>query len=226
MNGLDYAVIGVIGLSALFAFARGFVREALSIVAWAGAALITLYGFHDVYSLVARRLHTPLLAELVAGAGLFLASLIVLTIATSLLARFLSPATLSPIDRTLGLVFGLARGAILVSAAFLLLDMSVPPKDQPVWVKQAKSAPLLQEGANALRTLLPASFRMNEPSVLDARRRAAARAKQARAAMDALVQATAPLPPKKKKGAGKAPAPEYPPIERQELNRLVGNHAN
>ena len=46
MNALDLAVIAVIVLSAVFAFARGFVREALSIVAWVGAAAITLYGFN------------------------------------------------------------------------------------------------------------------------------------------------------------------------------------
>ena len=45
MNWLDLAVIGIVALSAIFAFARGFVREALSIVAWVGAAAVTLYGF-------------------------------------------------------------------------------------------------------------------------------------------------------------------------------------
>lgn len=227
MNGLDYAVIGVILLSALFAFVRGFVREALSIVAWAGAALITLYGFHFAYRLAVRQVQTPLLAELIAGAGLFLGSLIVLTIITGLLARLLSPTSLSPIDRTLGLVFGLARGAVVVCLAFLLLDISVPTKDQPGWVKQAKSTPLLQQGANALRTLLPASLQLNSGTMLNARQRAAAQAKQAREAMDALNRATAPLPPKTasgfKKDAGKASATQYPPAAQQDMNRLVGN---
>ena len=49
MNPLDLAVIGIVALSAIFAFARGFVREALSIIAWVGAAAITLYGFNWVY---------------------------------------------------------------------------------------------------------------------------------------------------------------------------------
>jgi len=52
MNPLDIGVIAVIGLSAVFAFARGFVREALSIVAWIGAGLITLYGWGPVYAMV------------------------------------------------------------------------------------------------------------------------------------------------------------------------------
>ena len=71
MNALDLAVLGVIGLSAVFAFARGFVRETLSIVAWVGAALITLYGFAYAYGAIIRFVTTPLLADLIAGAGLF-----------------------------------------------------------------------------------------------------------------------------------------------------------
>src|ERR1700738_1821038 len=80
MNALDLAIIAVIALSAVFAFARGFVREALSIVAWIGAAAITLYGFNSAYGIAIRFVTTPLLADLIAGAGLFVLSLIVLTI--------------------------------------------------------------------------------------------------------------------------------------------------
>src|SRR5215469_15481642 len=100
MNALDLAIIGVVALSGIFAFARGFVREALSIAAWVGAAAITLYGFNSVYAIVVRFVTTPLLADLVAGAGLFVISLIILTILTGYLARFVQSSALSPIDRT------------------------------------------------------------------------------------------------------------------------------
>src|SRR5712675_2652757 len=88
MNALDLAIIAVIALSAVFAFARGFVREALSIVAWIGAAAITLYGFNSAYGIAIRFVTTPLLADLIAGAGLFVLGLIVLTILTGYVARF------------------------------------------------------------------------------------------------------------------------------------------
>src|SRR5439155_13912995 len=129
LNAVDLGVLGVIALSAIFAFARGFVREALSILAWVAAALITLYGFNHVYALVIRFVTTPLLADLIAGAALFLISLIVLTILTGYIARFVHSTALSPIDRTLGLLFGLARGAALVSLAYLVLDVSLPQND-------------------------------------------------------------------------------------------------
>ena len=68
MNALDLAIIAIIAVSAIFAFARGFVREALSIIAWVGAAAITLYGFNSVYAFAVRFVTTPLLADLIAGA--------------------------------------------------------------------------------------------------------------------------------------------------------------
>ena len=131
MNALDLAIIAVIALSAVFAFARGFVREALSIGAWIGAAAITLYGFNHTYGIVIRFVTTPLLADLIAGAGLFVISLIALTILTGYVARFVQSSALSPIDRTLGLIFGLARGVLLVSLAYLVIDISFPQNDRP-----------------------------------------------------------------------------------------------
>src|SRR5713101_7835497 len=143
MNPLDLGIIAIVVLSAIFAFARGFVREALSIVAWVGAAAITLYGFNWVYARVDPMVHNALLSQLIAGFGLFVVSLIVLTIVTGRVARMVRTSALSSIDRTLGFIFGLARGAFLVCLAYLLLDVSVQPNDRPVWIREAKSAPYL-----------------------------------------------------------------------------------
>src|SRR6202140_5005330 len=158
MNPLDLAVIGILALSGIFAFARGFVREALSIVAWAGAAAITLYGFNWVYARIDQMVHNALLSQLIAGFGLFIISLIVLTILTGFVARMVHATGLSPIDRTLGFIFGLARGAFVVCLAYLLLDVSVQASDRPVWIREAKSGPYLHEGADVLRGFLPESL--------------------------------------------------------------------
>src|SRR5881392_1115635 len=160
MNPLDIAVIAVIVLSAIFAFARGFVREALSIVAWVGAAAITVYGFVPVLGIVEPLVKNPLLSQLIAGFGLFVGSLVVLTIITSFLARMVRASALSPIDRTVGFVFGLARGAFLVCLAYLLLDMSVQPNDRPPWIRDAKSTSYLHEGADVLKGFLPESIKI------------------------------------------------------------------
>ncbi len=219
MNAVDLAVLLVIALSAVFAFVRGFVREALSIAAWVGAALITLYGFNYVYRIVARFVTTPLLADLVAGAGLFLVSLIGLTILTGSLARFVHSSALSPIDRTLGLIFGVARGAVLVCLAYLVIDVSLPQTDRPGWLREAKSEPLLAQGADMLRGMLPESLQIKSGSAIDDAQHAFGQAKAARDAMGALANpAAAPLPK-----PAEAPAPTYKPAERRDLDRLINN---
>jgi membrane protein required for colicin V production len=218
MNALDLAVLGIIGLSAVFAFARGFVREALSIAAWVGAAAVTLYAFNDVYAVAIRFVTTPLLADLVAGAGLFIVSLIVLTIVTGFLARSVRYSALSPIDRTLGFVFGLLRGAALVSLAFLLLDVSVQPNDRPGWVKEAKSAPLLAQGADILRNMLPESLKLRSAAAIDDAQRTLDQAKDAQRAIRALSNPSA-APPKPDAPA----APTYKPGDRRDMDRLIEN---
>ena len=214
MNGLDLAVLGVIALSAIFAFARGLVREALSIVAWAGAGLTTLYGFNHVYGLVIRFVATPLLADLIAAAGLFVISLIVLTILTGYIARFVQSSALSPIDRTLGLIFGLVRGAFLVSLAYLLLDISLPQNDRPGWIRQAKSEPFLAQGAELLRNALPEPLKIKSATASDDAQRALADK-----AMRALASPTASSLAK----PGEEQAPNYKPGDRRDMNRLIEN---
>ena len=185
MNALDLAIIAIVALSAIFAFARGFVREALSIIAWVGAAAITLYGFNRVYAITTRFVTTPLLADLIAGVGLFIISLVVLTIITGYLARFADSGALSPINRTLGLIFGLARGLVLVCLAYLVLDISLPQNDRPPWIKEAKSERFLAKGADLLRTALPESLQVRSAGMADETHRAVERAQEAQKAMRA-----------------------------------------
>lgn len=220
MNAVDLAVLAVVALSALFAFARGFVREALSIAAWFGAALITLYGFAAVERFVAGYVTTPLLADLIAGAGLFLVALIGLTVLTGYIARFVDWSALTPIDRTLGLIFGVVRGLVLVSLAYLVIDISLPQTDRPSWLENAKSEPFLAEGADMLRGMLPQSLQAKAMAAVDDSSQALSRAQTARAAMGALSSpAAASAAPK----PAPAAAPVYKPAEQRDLDRLIDN---
>jgi membrane protein required for colicin V production len=219
VNGLDLAVVAVIALSGLFAFARGFVREALSIVAWVGAAAITVCGFDKVCQLTLRLVTTPLLAELIAGAGLFLTSLILLTILTGYAARFVRASAASPIDRTLGLVFGVARGAVLVCLAYLLLDIALPPNDRPSWITEAKFAPYLAQGAETLRSLLPANWQLQGAATFGAAQHALDQAGEAGRAMRALENPAGPQPT----SPDQPDAPDYKSGERRDMDRLIQN---
>jgi membrane protein required for colicin V production len=224
MNWLDIGVIGIIVLSAVFAFARGFVREALSIVAWVGAAAITLYGFGWAYAQVDPHIKNPLLSQVVAGLGLFVGSLVVLTILTGFLARMVQASGLTPIDRTLGFIFGLARGAFLVCLAYLLLDMSVQQSDRPVWIRDAKSTPYLHEGSDVLKGFLPDSIKIKSADdaikalspPVESKPTPAEEAESAKRALAKPGAATSTKPET-------PPPPNYPQRERQQLDRVIQN---
>jgi membrane protein required for colicin V production len=219
VNLIDLAVLVVIALSAIFAFARGFVREALSLAAWIGAALITVYGFDAVYRVTARFVTTPLLADLVAGAALFLVSLILLTILTGYIGSYMRWSALTPVDRTLGLIFGIARGAALVSIVYFLVDIALPPNDRPSWLMDARSQPMLAQGAGVVRDVLPASLQLKSAAAVDDTQRMLGQAKTAREAMGALSTPAVPIPPKPQPAA----APTYKPSDQRDLNRLIDN---
>jgi membrane protein required for colicin V production len=220
MNPLDIGVIAVIGLSAVFAFARGFVREALSIVAWVGAGFVTLYGAGHVYALVEPMVHNPLLSNLIAYGGTFLICLVLLTIITGIVARSVRAGSLSSIDRTLGFIFGVLRGAFVICLAYLLLDMAVPGTDRPSWLREAKSAPYLQQGADMLRNVLPESLRQKTSAASEEIIKTVSPAAEAEKAMRALTNPTpAPQTP-----PGPASPPTYRQSDQNELGRIIDNN--
>jgi membrane protein required for colicin V production len=232
MNPLDIAVVAVVVLSAVFAFARGFVREALSIVAWAGAAAITWYTADYTKSLALGFVSDDLLARLLAYGCTFIASLIVLTIATSLIARLFHYTGMSGIDRTLGFIFGLARGALILCLVYLLaVDYIFPPEGRPLWLKEAKSAPYLDEGAAKLRVLIPEPLKTKSAEAArdllrSADPKGAAKA-EAEKAMRALQNPSPAAPAATNPDPAASPtqpaAPTYKPTDKRELDRLIGN---
>ena len=223
MNPLDIGVIAIIGLSAVFAFARGFVREALSIVAWVGAGFVALYGHDYVIAIVDRMVHNPLLSQLIAWGGLFIASLIALTIVTGIVARSVRASALSPLDRTLGFLFGVLRGAFIISLAYLLLDMAVPGTDRPSWLREAKSAPYLQQGADVLRNVLPEKWREKTSTAAEEiiqKAKSQTGDDLTKAAIRALSNPTAPAPA----GTDPPPPPTYKPGDQKALDRIINNN--
>ena len=116
MTWLDLAVLGVLAVSALLAFMRGLVREVLGVGAWAGAAAFAVWGLPTVRPLLTSRLPAEWI-DIAGAGGLFLVSLIVLLMVSHYVSRAVRASALGGVDRSLGLVFGLARGAALVVIA-------------------------------------------------------------------------------------------------------------
>jgi membrane protein required for colicin V production len=151
MNTVDVVVIAIIAFSAIIAFLRGFVREMLTIGSWLGAAAVLLYGFPLLQSRFEQWIpSSKLAAHLVGGAVLFLASLVAFSIVSHLIARLVRGSALTAVDRSLGFLFGLARGAVLVSLAYMVVLAL-----QPSVLDGARTVPMMQRGANILKSLAP-----------------------------------------------------------------------
>lgn len=161
MNTVDLIVIAVIGISAIIAFLRGFVREMLTIGSWIGAALVTLYGFPLLQPKFEQWISSKLAADIVGGICLFLASLILFSILSHMVARFVRGSALTAVDRSLGLLFGLLRGAILVSLAYMLIIAL-----DPNLLRGARTRPMMARGAEILRNLAPKELANDLPSDL------------------------------------------------------------
>ncbi len=155
INVTDVMVALVILISGLLAFFRGFVHELLAVVSWIGAGLATIYGFPYLRPQVRELIAVPLIADMTAGVAIFLIALIALSILTRVVSRRIRTSALGPLDRSLGLVFGLLRGAVLVCVAWLIFAWLLPREDHPEWVTEAKLRPLVERGSVLLVGLLP-----------------------------------------------------------------------
>lgn len=155
----DILVILVLLLSAGLAYARGFVREALSIAAWGGAALMTVFLLPYASPLGRDLFENPLVADFSAGILIFIVGLVCLSIAGHFATKAIRDSALNMLDRSMGLVFGLLRGIILLSLAFMTFVWLVPDDDDhPDWINQSRTQPLIEEAADILRIIVPSEM--------------------------------------------------------------------
>lgn len=152
---LDLALLLIVAVSALLSMVRGFTREVLAIASW-GVAAIAAYYLHPILlPYVTPYIAKETLARLVAAASVFFATLIIVSIVTVKLSEAILDSKVGALDRTLGFLFGAARGFLLGVVAFLFFSWLVPPNKQPEWVAGAKSKPLLQATGDELVAMLP-----------------------------------------------------------------------
>ena len=216
INGLDLAVIAVLLLSALIAFMRGFVHEVLSIGSWVGAAFGALYGLPLAQPLARKYIPIEWAADAAALVVLFLVLMLVLSLLTNALSKSVKTSAMSGLDRSLGVLFGLARGAIIIAIALMVSDWLMKREDRPAWMTQAKTLPFAQVASDELKSLMPASFMAAEEKA----KGAAETAKQTIDAAETLSKLTQPAPAA---GGAAAPgaAPSYGAQERNQLQRLI-----
>ena len=159
MTWVDAAALGIVVLSALFSMVRGFVREVLAIFAWVGAVIAAFKLFPMVQPYVASVLPQKNLVVFASIGVVFVVTLIVLSVVSAALAGFVRASALSQVDRSLGLVFGVVRGAAIVCLAYIALSIGLPRPSWPAPVADARFLPAAYQGAVWIASLLPPEYR-------------------------------------------------------------------
>jgi len=152
---LDLALLAVMLVSGLLAMVRGFMREILSIGAWGIAALVTLYSYSKVLPIAQGYISSNMVATAVTVGAIFLITLLIVSIITVRISDMILDSRVGALDRTLGFLFGLGRGLIIVVVAFLFFAWLVPERSQPEWVRGAKSKVVIKSTGDWLKSMLP-----------------------------------------------------------------------
>ncbi len=152
---LDGILLAVMLISALLAMIRGFMREVLSIASWAAAALVTLYFYKRLMPVAEQYFTNQYVAMGLVVGLLFFGTLIVVAIITIKISDAILDSRIGALDRTLGFLFGLARGFVIVVVAYAFFDWLVLSKAQPKWMTEAKSLRMLQSSRDWLISVSP-----------------------------------------------------------------------
>lgn len=157
-NWVDYAIIGVVILSMVISLVRGFVREALSLATWISAIWIGIHFSGMASQWLEPYITASALRMVAAFFVLFALALLAGSILSFVLVQFIQKTGLSGTDRSLGVIFGLGRGFIIVAIGLLMGNMMFPPGssgDEPSVFAQSRLAPEFSPIMNWLKEFLP-----------------------------------------------------------------------
>ena len=213
VNGTDLAIAAILVISGALAFFRGAVREVMAIAGWIAAAAAAYYGFDYVRPYVHGFIGIPLVTDALTSIGIFVATLVVISLINGAVSRRVKTSRLESLDRSLGFLFGLARGALVVCIAFLVMLKFVPPEKQPVSAQEARALPLVLLGADWLVLAIPAEERAEWEKVLDDFKTLTTELLDHRSVFDAMIN-----PPPVAVNPGD---PGYSDAERTDLDRLI-----
>lgn len=156
MTGFDILVLIVVGVSALLAFARGFVREVLSMLALVLGILAALWGLPVFRDGARDHIDPPWMADVVLVVVLFLLVYVGVRVVTGRIHEWIHDSEpLGMLDRSAGLLFGAARGFVVLALGVLAVTTVARPELQPKFLTEARFYPLLALMADSLRHLAP-----------------------------------------------------------------------
>jgi membrane protein required for colicin V production len=151
---LDLVVLGIVAVSALLAAVRGVTREVLAIVAWVVAAAVAWSFYPLLLPTVKQHVSSDTVALVGSIAAIFLVTLVIVSIITVKISDVVLDSRIGAVDRSLGFLFGAARGFLICTIGWVFLAWLVQGK-VPDWAAQARSRPMLEKSGDALVAQLP-----------------------------------------------------------------------
>ncbi|MFQ3306880.1 MAG: membrane protein required for colicin V production [Candidatus Midichloriaceae bacterium] len=168
-NYIDYASFVIIGISILFAFYRGFISSAISLMGWILSIILTYEFYPFVEQQLSLFIKSKIFVVILGSSGLLIFMLLLFGIINSLFYKLAGDLKKSFMDRSIGALFGLIRGFLIVSFLFLCFSISLrvisghknnlEEKDYPIIITNAVTFELIEKGANSLESLLPDSLK-------------------------------------------------------------------
>ncbi|MGH6829272.1 MAG: CvpA family protein [Rhizomicrobium sp.] len=152
---IDIVVGLVLLISTVYAVLRGFLAETLAIFAWIAAIFGAFYLGPYLEPWMHRYIATHWLAVTAADAAMFLIVFVPLSFFSRRIAGSVKNSAIGPLDRVLGLAFGVVRGLVILGLAYMAFAYFVPVRDRPATFARSRSLPLLEKSATLLRSLAP-----------------------------------------------------------------------
>jgi membrane protein required for colicin V production len=206
----DVVIVVILVISGLLAYFRGLVREVLSLATWIGAALAAGYGFSYAQPYVRELIAIKAVADIVTGVTLFVAALVILTLLNHTISSRVKESALGTLDRGLGFLFGLLRGALLVSVAYIAAAWFWTENELSPYITEARTIPYVQQGANLLRQVVPKDMQIETKSIAQDAKKTTNQAVEAERLM------------KKLQNGGTTDKPSsYNQNERSDMQRLI-----
>ncbi len=156
MTNFDYGVLLILGASVVIGLFRGLVKEVLSLIAYVAAFTCAIRYGPVVYEWLVPYLENSFLRLAIAYAGVFILVLLLVGMVNMALGMLMTATGLTPVDRGMGALFGLARGVVIVLVLVVAAGFTPLPKEP--WWTQAAFSSYAEEGVRMVKPLLPEQF--------------------------------------------------------------------
>ena len=156
MNWLDFAFLGILGLSIIISLFRGLIKEVLSLIIWAGSFWLAYHFVDNGANFLTPYIEVPSARHLIAFVAIFITSLIIGGMINWVVGKLIKKTGLSASDRFFGMFFGALRGLVLI--VVITFFVRATPLSEDPWWQESQLAPHFSKIAEWLRQNMPEEF--------------------------------------------------------------------